>query len=354
MDNLEILDTTIRDGSYAINFSFTVGDVALLCSELERAGIRYIEVGHGVGLGAGTAGYPPAIHSDEEYMAAAAGILKTAKFGMFCIPGVAKLEDIDLAKKYHMGFIRIGTNVTEVEQSEPFVKKAKDCGMMVTANFMKSYALPPEQFAEKALLSRRYGVDVVYIVDSAGGMFGKNIRQYIEAVKKVSDVKIGFHGHDNLSMAVSNSIEAAEGGAAFLDASLQGLGRSAGNASTEILIAALQKLGYDLDIDLFRILEIGPKYIQPLISEKGKQSLDIIAGYSEFHSSYMNSIQKYSARYSVNPLRLIMEYCKTDKVNMNEEVLERIARSIQKEDLYYGKYRFNLYLGGEQDERGTQ
>lgn len=351
MENVNLLDTTIRDGSYAINFSFTVSDVSLLCQELENAGIKYIEIGHGVGLNAGNSGYTPAIHSDEEYMEAAAGSLKKSKFGMFCIPGIARLEDLDLAKKYNMGFIRVGTNVTEVESSERYIKKAKDIGMLVTANFMKSYVLTPEKFAEKVELSSKYGADIIYVVDSAGGMFNNNIKEYIKAIKEVSDVKIGFHGHDNLGMAVSNSITAVEAGASFIDASLQGLGRSAGNASTEILVAVLLKLGYKLNVDFLKVLDIGQKYIQPLLPVKGKQPLDIVSGYSEFHSSFMNSINKYSAKYSISPARLIMEYCKIDKINMDESKLDCVAQKIEKENLYYGKYKFNLYIGGEQDDR---
>lgn len=348
---IKLLETTIRDGSYAINFSFTSADVAVICSQLEDAGFEYIEIGHGVGLNASNKGYGQAVQTDEEYMIAAERALKTAKYGMFCIPGIARLEDIDLAKEHKMGFIRVGTNATEVENSGPFIKKAKECGMFVAANYMKSYALSPQEFAQKVKLSEQYGADMVYIVDSAGGMFAKDIKNYYNAIREVSEIPLGFHGHDNLGLAVSNSIESVEMGIDFVDCSLQGLGRSAGNASTEILVAALLKLGYTINIDLLKVLNIGQKYIQPLVTTKGKALLDIISGYAEFHSSYMNYIQKYSAKYSVDPARLIIEICRVDRVNMNEEVLDKIASSIQKEDIYLGRYNFNLYIGGEQDEK---
>jgi len=64
---------------------------------------------------------------------------------MFCIPGIAKLENLDVAKKHKMGFIRIGTDVTKVKESEKFIKKAKKLGFFVTANYMKSYALEPQK-----------------------------------------------------------------------------------------------------------------------------------------------------------------------------------------------------------------
>ena len=157
MKKITILETTLRDGSYAINYSFTSADTKVICKQLEEAGFEFIEVGHGAGLRASIKGYGIAAATDEEYMVAAKEALTKAKWGMFCIPGIAELEDIDLAAKHGMSFIRIGTNVTDVEKSESFIKRAKKYGMFVTANYMKSYALPPEQFAEKVKLSEKYG-----------------------------------------------------------------------------------------------------------------------------------------------------------------------------------------------------
>jgi 4-hydroxy 2-oxovalerate aldolase/long-chain acyl-CoA synthetase len=159
--------------------------------------------------------------------------------------------------------------------------------MFVAANFMKSYVLTPEEFAQKVKIAENYGADMVYIVDSAGGMFEHNIKEYYDAVKKISNIPIGFHGHDNLGLAVSNSLAAAKFGIEFLDSSLQGLGRSAGNAATEILVFCLMKLGYKLNIDYLKLLDVGYKYIQPLVPHKGKIPLDIVSGFAEFHSSYM-------------------------------------------------------------------
>ncbi len=363
---IKILETTLRDGSYAINFSFTSADTAILCKELEDAGFEFIEIGHGVGLRASVKGYGAAAATDEEYMIAAKEALQKAKWGMFCIPGIAELEDIDLAAKHGMGFIRIGTNVTDVEKSEAFIKRAKDYGMFVTANYMKSYALPPKQFAEKVKLSESYGADVVYIVDSAGGMFPEDLRSYVKAIRKVSNITLGFHGHDNLGFAIANSMEAIALGVEFVDSSLQGLGRSAGNASTELLLSILHKCSNnvssnniknngtkitDLRINLLKVLELGQRFVQPLLSRKGQMPLDVISGYADFHSSYMPLIQKYSAKYKINPLLLIIEMCKVDKVHVDEKILDSVAQKIKaKEEVYLSGFGFNKYIGGEQDK----
>lgn len=352
MNKPNILETTLRDGSYAINFSFTSADTSIICKELEEAGFEYIEIGHGVGLNASNMDKGQAVQTDEEYMIAAEGVLSRARYGMFCIPGIARLKDIDMAAKHNMGFIRIGTNATEVPESEEYIKRAKDYGMFVTANFMKSYVLSPDKFGKMVELSEKYGSDLIYIVDSAGGMFIEDIKRYYEAIRKVADIPLGFHGHDNLGLAISNSIESVKMGFDFVDVSLQGIGRSAGNASTEILVAALLKMGYTLDIDFMKVLEIGQKYIQHLMTSNGKKLLDIVTGYAEFHSSYMHYIQKYSAKYRINPAILIIEICKIDKVHVDDDLVDTVARRIKKEeDIYLGKYDFSRYIGREQDEK---
>jgi 4-hydroxy-2-oxovalerate aldolase len=349
-----ILETTLRDGSYALNFQFTASDTAVLASELERVGFELIEVGHGIGLGATAAGINPAVESDEGYLRATAGALKKARWGMFCIPGIAKVEDVDKAAAFGMSFIRVGTNVTEVEQSEPFIARAKKHGMMVCANFMKSYATAPKEFATRALLSQRYGADVVYVVDSAGGMLTSELEHYFTAVREVSEMDIGFHGHNNLDLAVANSLRAVELGAAIVDTSLQGFGRSAGNTATEVFLPVLRRFGLDLGIDPLLVMDLSEKYIRPLVQRRGYDSVDIVTGFAQFHSSYMGVIRDYSGKYGVDPRRLIMAVCEEDRVSAPRDLVEKAAQRISQQypEKFTAKFRLDLYHGSEQQRDG--
>ena len=345
-----IIDCTLRDGSYEMNFRFTASDTRIICRELEEAGVELIEVGHGVGLGATERTTQKATETDEEYMIAAKETLTKAKWGMFCIPGIATIDDIDLAAKYKMGFIRVGTDVNKVESSRPFIRRAKEHGMLVAANFMKSYAASPTEFAELARRSQSFGADLVYIVDSAGGMLFKEIEEFFKAIRNLTDISVGFHGHNNLGLANANSVLAAEIGVEYLDSSLQGLGRSAGNAITESLVLALIKSGIESKIDYMKLIQLGQKYIRPLIKRVGHRAVDLIAGFADFHSSYMPHIQKISSKYQINPLTLMIEMSKIDRVDVTVEKLEKIAQHIEKnKDLYLGSYELSSYIGGEQD-----
>src|SRR5436190_22014718 len=117
----DILEVTLRDGSYLIDFQFTSEDTANIAAALEGVGFRWIEVGHGLGLNASQAGKGMAAATDEEYMKAAAGAIETAKWGMFFIPRIGRGDDIRLAADHGMSFLRIGTNVTEADQAKPFI-----------------------------------------------------------------------------------------------------------------------------------------------------------------------------------------------------------------------------------------
>jgi 4-hydroxy-2-oxovalerate aldolase len=344
---MNILDTTLRDGSYAIDFAFSLTDTKKICGMLEKCGIEYIEIGHGIGLNAGSSQYHAALHSDSEYIIAAKEAVENAKIGMFCIPGIARLSDLDAARSYGMDFVRVGTPVSEVKSSKKYIEKAKHLGMLVMANYMKSYTASPFEFAEKAKLSIDYGADCIYIVDSSGGMFPSQIEKYAYAVRNISDIDLGFHGHNNLGLAVSNSIYAATLGFKFIDSSLQGLGRSSGNAPTEQLVACLKKMNFDINIELLELLSSGYNYLSPFIENRGHIPIDTISGYADFHSSYMQLIHKYSAKYVIDPLELIIEVCKIDKLTATDESVEDAAKQLHK-TRKDNKYPFYRYYGGEQ------
>lgn len=352
---MRILECTLRDGSYANNFQFTARDTAVIVAALDQAGFDLIEVGHGVGLNASESGMGQAAETDASYLLAASGATKRAKFGVFCIPGIARMQDLEMAIDHGIGFIRIGTNVTEVRDSEPFIVRAKEHGLFVCANFMKSYATDPADFAQQAKRSQSYGADVVYLVDSAGGMLPGDVERYVRAVHDACDVAVAFHGHDNLGLAMANSLRAAEVGASIIDSSLQGMGRSAGNTVTEMLVVSLERMGFDLGIDPIEVMDIGEKLIRPRIHKRGHSSLDIVTGQAQFHSSYMDVIRRYSSQYGVDPRRLILGVAEEDKVNAPAELVERVAQRLEgstADEVLTARYGLAEYFGHEQDGQG--
>ena len=197
----EILDCTLRDGSYVNNFQFTKNDTKKIINVLESSGIKFIEIGHGIGLGASRIQKFKAKESDKSYCQVASKVIKKAKWGMFCIPTLSKLDDIRMAADYGMKFIRIGTNVEDYKKAEKFVNLSKKLNFFVCSNYMKTYLVNPNQFLKYVKYSKNIGSDLVYIVDSAGGQFPEEIESYYKKIKeKRINIKLGFHGHNNLEL----------------------------------------------------------------------------------------------------------------------------------------------------------
>ena len=112
---MKILDTTLRDGSYAVNFKFSCEDVTEFVKKLEILNMDYIEIGHGMGLNASSFERGIAMNTDVEYMEAAKQSIDHTPFGFFCIPGIARLEDLKVAKDHGVSFVRVGVNADQWE-----------------------------------------------------------------------------------------------------------------------------------------------------------------------------------------------------------------------------------------------
>jgi len=337
--SVRLLDTTLRDGSYVVDFQFTAQDTVIIAGELENAGLRLIEIGHGLGLHASNCGKGRAAESDEAYLEAAASVLKASDWGTFFIPGIGRPEDLQMAVRYGMKFVRIGTNVTEVESALPLIELAKSLGFWVSCNFMKTYALPEAEVAKHAALVQRAGADIAVVVDSAGGMLPEDVARYMNAMRSEADIAIGFHGHDNLGLAIANTLKAVECGAAVIDSSLLGIGRSAGNAMTEIMVLLLKKKGLDLNIDAKKLMDLSERVIKPMMQRHKHDPISMTAGYAQFHSSYLGTILSYAERYRLDPRDLIIRVCERDQLEAPDELVQQIAKGLADEKPQQGRTR---------------
>jgi len=346
-----LLDCTLRDGSYPLNFKFTAKNTKSISFELDKLGFNYIEVGHGMGLGASRLKDVKASASDLDYMKAASAGVKKNKWGVFCIPGIAKLDDLRSAADCGAKFIRIGSDIENIKKTEGFIKLAKKLNLEVFANFMKSYTSPPKKFSLLASKSISYGADAIYIVDSSGGMTQRELTNYILFTKdKIGEKKIGFHGHNNLGLAVANSLRCYEENIFIIDTTLQGIGRSSGNTPSEQFICALIRNGYDVKIDPIQLMNASEIFIRPLIKVKGISSLDTVSGLSQFHSSYMPIIIKNAFHFGIDPKEIIIELCKKTKNDAPINLIKSISKRIQgKNNSRMSKMKFDpYYFGSEQ------
>jgi 4-hydroxy 2-oxovalerate aldolase len=146
---------------------------------------------------------------------------------------------------------------------------------------MMSHMRPPEFLAEQALLMESYGADCVYVVDSAGALLPNGAAARVRALKQALKVQIGFHAHNNLGLAIGNTLAAVEAGADQVDGCLRGFGAGAGNAATELIAAALDRLGLNPGVDVFKLLDAAEFVVAPFMPFQPVPDRDSIAiGYA--------------------------------------------------------------------------
>jgi hypothetical protein len=251
-----------------------------------------------------------------------------------------------------MKFVRIGVDATKFQEGLDFINKIIDLDLEIYVNFMKSYALNIEELISMInSCVKIHKIKGVYLVDSAGGMLPIEVEKYgKEFLKYKNKTKIGFHGHDNLGLSISHSFLLAKNGFDIIDTTMQGLGRSSGNASTERFVALASKTGLLKDMDLISILKFGENMIRPIIPFPGHGGLDTMAGFMLFHTSYMENLITVSKKLSVDPYILMQEHCSKNLISAGLEELETLGNSLL---LNYGNYNIeslakDIYIGNEQ------
>src|SRR5690606_34756321 len=123
------------------------------------------------------------------------------------------------------------------------VQALSDLGYRVGVNIMQSAGKPVSLLRELAEgVAAFNAVEVLYVADSLGDMDAAQLSHMLGAIRGGWDGALGFHGHDNTAQALANTLHAAEAGASWLDATLTGMGRGAGNCQTELLLVELERL----------------------------------------------------------------------------------------------------------------
>lgn len=329
---LRLLDCTLRDGSYQLNFGFSASQTTRICKSLVECGIDMVEVGHGVGVGASEK-ITEALQTDLEY-ARAAEVGSPGKWGMFAIPGIATLDNLLPLIELGMTFVRVGVDMDKTRLGYELVSQLRSAhpSLQIFMNFMKSYTVDPSIFCVASEEAFSAGADGIYLVDSAGGMTPESVSEYADSVLHLREIgHLGFHGHDNLGLAVGNSLTLAYMGFNQVDATLMGLGRSSGNAPTEKLSALFVKLGLkpDESLDVVNLCRLAENEISPLAQTGKSHGLDVMAGFTDFHSSFMASLLSEAARSNVDAFKLMQLVTQIDKVSLTPKTLRACVSKLE-------------------------
>jgi 4-hydroxy 2-oxovalerate aldolase len=169
----------------------------------------------------------------------------------------------------------------------------------------------PEDLAKQARIMVDAGCQCPYVTDSAGTLLMHEAKARFEAlVTEVGDEAwVGYHGHQNLSLGVANSVLAQEAGVRYIDGSLCALGAGAGNSPTEVLAAVFDRLGVDTGLDVLGLLDAAENVVRPYLPRWPKMDRNaIVQGWAGVYSSFLLHAERAAERYKV-PAHDILRRC---------------------------------------------
>ncbi len=266
-EKIKVLDCTIRDGGLMNNHDFDRRFVREVYKAVSQAGIDYMEMGYKNSKEL----FSPKEYGlwkfcdDEEIQKAIDGIEPKTKVSIMVDVDRVNMEDVKPASESPVDMIRTATYVKDIDKAIYMANHFADKGYETTINIM---AISRDQGSEldEALrqVEEESRVLALYIVDSFGALYQEPVERLVKLAKGILKTKeVGFHGHNHQQLAFSNTIEAIIHGANFLDGTVYGIGRAAGNCPLELLIGFLKNPKFDLR----PILDLISKELVPLRSK---------------------------------------------------------------------------------------
>ena len=326
--HVRLTDSTLRDGSHAIAHQFTEEQVRAVVHALDRAGVEVIEVSHGDGLGGSSFNYGFSLADEFELIAAAVQEAARARIAVLLLPGVGTIDDLRHARDTGASVARIATHCTEADVSVQHFGAARDMGMETVGFLMLAHRIGPDELARQARIMVDAGAQCVYVVDSAGALILAEARARVQALVReiAADAQVGFHGHQNLSLGVANSVLAVQAGARQVDGALCALGAGAGNAPTEVLVATFERLGISTGVDVNGALAAAQEVLRPTLARLPYADRSaIVQGYAGVYGSFLLHAERAAERYGVPAHEILQKVGEAGYVGGQEDMIIDIA-----------------------------
>ncbi|MEO8760074.1 MAG: 4-hydroxy-2-oxovalerate aldolase [Bacteroidia bacterium] len=332
MKHILISDTTLRDGNHAVAHQLSAKQIALYAAAAEKANVPIVEVGHGNGLGASSLQVGEALEDDVTLLETARKHLVKSKLGIHVIPGFATIKrDLQRAIDIGVDVVRVASHCTEADLTQRHISFSREKGKETYGVLMMSHMAPTALLVEEAQKMEQYGAEGIIIMDSAGAYLPEDVTERISALVEGLSVPVGFHAHNNLGMAIANSITAINAGAKILDGTARGFGAGAGNAQLEVLVAVLEKMSYATGIDFYKILdaadmaerEIMPKV--PIISSES-----IVSGLAGVFSGFSKHVARVSKEYKVDQRDVYFALGKRKVIAGQEDLIIEVVMDLLK------------------------
>ena len=329
-DNIKIFDATLRDGSHALKHQLELSTIEHYCKGIDGSGIDSVIVGHGNGLGASSLQIGMSKFSENEMLKTARKFLNNTKLGIYMIPGFGTISD-NLIPAINIGvdIFKIGTHCTEADVMKEHIEFLKSRNKETYGVLMCTHMASNERLLEEVKKIESYGADGVIFMDSAGALLPDKVKNLIKLTRENTKFHIGYHGHNNLGLSISNTLIALENGANIVDGTAMGFGAGAGNCQIEAIVAILQKMGYLSNYNLYQIMDTAENVIENELGyTKGIKELTIISGISGVFSAFKEKVNEIADIYKVDPRDIFMELGKLKVVGGQEDMIIDVAMNL--------------------------
>lgn len=333
-NNIILHDMCLRDGMHAKKEQISVEQMIKVAKAMDDAGVPYIQVTHGAGLGGNSLQHGFALASNEEYISAVAEAVKQTIISVLLIPGLGTMKELKAAYESGARSVHVATHCTEADTSPQHIAFARELGMDTSGFLMMSHLNTPQGLTEQALLMESYGANTVYITDSAGFMLPEDVTEVISRLRGElkPETEIGFHGHHNMALGVSNSVAAIKAGATRIDASVAGLGAGAGNTPLEVLAAVLERMSIPTGLDLFKLMDIAEDIITPMMDHMVRIDRDSLTlGYAGVYSTFLLHAKKAAEKYGLSARDILVELGRKKMIGGQEDMIQDTAMTLAKE-----------------------
>lgn len=318
---MKIVDCTIRDGGHLNKWHFEPKKVQESYEAANLAGVDYFEIGYRMPKtmeGLGEFGY-----CDDTYITnLMRGYWGDTKLLVMIDTGKANMDDFGPAAASPFWGVRVAAYPPELELALKQCEHLLSLGYHVTLNPMVSIRLTNAHVKMIAEWPRLKDVECVYIADSFGSFGPGYVTDFYGDLRAAGIPKLGFHAHNNMQLAVANTLEAVNVGYDFIDGTIYGMGRGAGNAPIEILTSFLPEKRAVPYLNLIKKWYSGEK-------NWGSDPAHVIGGAHGVHPYYTEKLEKEIGDFGI--IEKILDKHSSDlPISYNEKaILEIIAKETE-------------------------
>lgn len=326
LENIQVLDCSIRDGGHLNKWNFTHDFAKAYFQSARQSGVDIVELGY--------RSSPGTFKDSGDWRFTLDSLIRETigegpypRIAVMADAGKARLDDFPIKIDSPVDIVRVACYNEQLSEALDLVSGLKNKGYFTTINLMGVSQYSERDFDQALDKIKSSEVDVVYVADSFGSLYPEDVRKLVSRLKEGTGKQVGFHAHNNIQMAFTNSIAALEAGATYIDATVNGIGRGAGNLPLEMVIPFLNRV-HEKHYDPVPILELTEGPVKRL-----KQNLIwgynlpfLLSAVKSCHPNYALTLKKRG--YAIREIHDILNLMDAEQsAGFNQGLLEKAIQA---------------------------